>query len=65
MMTEAERALLLFVAEKLATLLHNARWPDAGELMRLKRIDVLNEVEARRKAEERGIHETSSDLGHG
>lgn len=42
-MTDAERALLLFVAEKLTTMLHNARWPDAAEELALLRVAVINE----------------------
>lgn len=42
-MTEAERALLLKMSEYLGTLLHNARWPDAGEQLRVLRAAVTEE----------------------
>lgn len=42
-MTDAERALLLEVSEYLTTLLHNARWPEAGERLRVLRLAVFSE----------------------
>ena len=43
-MTDAERNLLLFIAERMETILHNSRWPDAAELLHLKRLAVVEEL---------------------
>lgn len=61
-MTDAERALLLTMAEKLQTLLHNATWLDAAEVVAFRRLAV---VEEQRAAKASNIHESSSELGHG
>lgn len=63
-MTDAERKLLLVLAEEQLTMATAFGWKDKAAAIEIAREAVLAERRAV-PAAQRGIHESSSDLGHG